>query len=396
MPMTLLNKVDVSDERSQPTNFPKRNVPHDTAESQFNSTCVVHSFKNFTMPIQPQQKKKQSTTSRKPAHQNSFAFRHNPNSKKTIKILNSPNEHVCRRCHDKIEWRKQYRKYKPLTKPTKCNWCLQPFVVKAAYHTICIPCTTNSPRAKVLLDQWNKARRGQDAANGDMKTVENVTDEHDAESENDSSEDCGHQANLSTLSLVDATEVEASGDRSVTDDPDSHGHSALGNASVDEDDDENQAAVDSSKRDNDEETLGAKSSYRRCKRVCAMCAKEPALPADDDDEDGKDFIPTDKPLRLRQLKSLERQKLKLSKKKSSRSRRNEPQENDECEDDEDDADSAEAHEENGLCSNVDNESDDGDDAQDPFLLAVGGADKLLVGDAYRAMLLARANQQQPE
>lgn len=48
-------------------------------------------------------------------HNNQYAFRHNPNSKKTEKILNSPNEGVCQDCWEGIEWRKKYRKYKPLT-----------------------------------------------------------------------------------------------------------------------------------------------------------------------------------------------------------------------------------------------------------------------------------------
>jgi hypothetical protein len=41
---------------------------------------------------------------------NSYAFRHNLKSKKTDKILASANVGVCRRCSDKIEWRKKYRK----------------------------------------------------------------------------------------------------------------------------------------------------------------------------------------------------------------------------------------------------------------------------------------------
>lgn len=49
-----------------------------------------------------------------PKHQNSWAFKHNKNSKKSAKIANIPNVGLCRRCHDKIEWRKKYRKYKPL------------------------------------------------------------------------------------------------------------------------------------------------------------------------------------------------------------------------------------------------------------------------------------------
>jgi len=78
---------------------------------------------------------------RKPAHQNSFAFKHNPKSKLTDKILSSPNVGVCRRCHDKIEWRKNYRKYKPLTQPSKCNHC-QNRNVMTAYHTICGGCSS--------------------------------------------------------------------------------------------------------------------------------------------------------------------------------------------------------------------------------------------------------------
>lgn len=86
--------------------------------------------------------KKKGSSGRKPAHQNTFAFRHNPKSKLTEKILASPNVGCCRRCHDKIEWRKQYRKYKPLTQPSKCNLCQLKKVV-AAYHTICTNCATS-------------------------------------------------------------------------------------------------------------------------------------------------------------------------------------------------------------------------------------------------------------
>ncbi|KAL3938380.1 MAG: hypothetical protein SGBAC_006699 [Bacillariaceae sp.] len=98
----------------------------------------------------PNQKKKKKGHA--PKHQNTFAFVHNPHSKKTDKILNAPVDHVCRRCHDKIEWRKQYRKYKPRTQPGKCNGCPKRNV-KAAYHTICISCTKNSPKAKEIIEE---------------------------------------------------------------------------------------------------------------------------------------------------------------------------------------------------------------------------------------------------
>lgn len=60
-----------------------------------------------------------SSKQKKPAHQNKFAFKHNKNSKKTQEILNIPTEGLCQHCHDVIEWKKKYRKYKPITSPTK-------------------------------------------------------------------------------------------------------------------------------------------------------------------------------------------------------------------------------------------------------------------------------------
>mmetsp|Transcript_6551 Transcript_6551/g.8605 ORF Transcript_6551/g.8605 Transcript_6551/m.8605 type:complete len:180 (-) Transcript_6551:79-618(-) len=91
------------------------------------------------MPQQPGGKSKKK--GRAPAHQNTYAFKHNPNSKKTAKILAMPVEGLCRRCTEKIEWRKKYRKYKPLTQPSKCNRCHKRNI-KAAYHTICVDCAS--------------------------------------------------------------------------------------------------------------------------------------------------------------------------------------------------------------------------------------------------------------
>jgi hypothetical protein len=82
--------------------------------------------------------------SRPPAHQNETAFRHNKSSKKTKKILESPiSDLLCPSCKMVIEWRKQYRKYKPLTVPKKCTSC-QEKKIKAAYHTRCDPCASKS------------------------------------------------------------------------------------------------------------------------------------------------------------------------------------------------------------------------------------------------------------
>ncbi|CCI45923.1 hypothetical protein ABG067_004159 [Albugo candida] len=76
-----------------------------------------------------------------PKHQNKVAFRHNPKSKKTEKILSTPILGLCPRCHDQIVWRKKYRKYKPLTQPSSCCFCHQRNVL-AAYHQACDSCAT--------------------------------------------------------------------------------------------------------------------------------------------------------------------------------------------------------------------------------------------------------------
>ena len=86
-------------------------------------------------------KGKVGSYSRKPKHQNSFAFKHNPGSKKTAAIREIVHGGLCKRCNEKVEWKKKYRKYKPLKKPSKCNGCGQ-LEVRKAYHTLCEGCAT--------------------------------------------------------------------------------------------------------------------------------------------------------------------------------------------------------------------------------------------------------------
>lgn len=74
-----------------------------------------------------------------PKHQNAFAYSHNKSSKLTKKIMALPVDGLCQQCTDKIMWRKQYRKYKPLTIPKKCVSC-QLKKVNKAYHVICDGC----------------------------------------------------------------------------------------------------------------------------------------------------------------------------------------------------------------------------------------------------------------
>lgn len=74
-------------------------------------------------------------------HQNVFAFKHNKNSMTTRKILSVPLDFLCEKCLEKMEWRLSYRKYKPLTNPSRCNLCQEKNVYKA-YRTICETCAT--------------------------------------------------------------------------------------------------------------------------------------------------------------------------------------------------------------------------------------------------------------
>ena len=227
----------------------------------------------------PNQKKKKKGHT--PAHQNKFAFKHNPKSKTTDKILDSLNVHVCRRCHDKIEWRKQYRKYKPRSQPGACNGCKKRNVL-AAYHTICESCTRNFDRAKEIIEaEWKKEHQQQ--------------------------------------------------------------------------------------QEEGEEQLPPPPAKLR---ACAMCVKEIAL-SNPDDEEEEALIASMGKIRLRELKTLERQLAK------------EPKTSDDADD---------TKEEDTEIQGLVSIAEDDDEKDDPFLNAVGGVDKLLTGEAYQKALLEQQQQ----
>mmetsp|Transcript_19370 Transcript_19370/g.62055 ORF Transcript_19370/g.62055 Transcript_19370/m.62055 type:complete len:305 (+) Transcript_19370:132-1046(+) len=74
-------------------------------------------------------------------YQNKFAFKHNKGSKKTARILSIQHQGLCNRCNEKIEWRKKFRKYKPIKQPLTCRGCEQRNVHRA-YHTLCHDCAS--------------------------------------------------------------------------------------------------------------------------------------------------------------------------------------------------------------------------------------------------------------
>jgi hypothetical protein len=103
-----------------------------------------------------------------PKHQNQFSFRHNKNSSKTKKILEIPNYGLCHKCTEIIEWRKKYRKYKPLKGPKKCCGCSGKTVV-FAYHVMCQGCAWEKkvcPKCleeKQLVDKYGNFGERSDA-----------------------------------------------------------------------------------------------------------------------------------------------------------------------------------------------------------------------------------------
>jgi Uncharacterized conserved protein (DUF2039) len=322
-----------------------------------------------------QSSSKQGGGGRKPAHQNTFAFRHNPHSKKTLVILNSPNVHVCRRCHDKIEWRKQYRKYKPLTQPSKCNHCEKRNVL-AAYHTICTKCSTSSSKSKALLEEWN---------NNKDRSKKDSNIHHNDDDNDDGSEDQAQEQRANESQAAAVVNVEKEGGLPSEQDTGSN-------------------KEDADKNDNE----GGQRVVHR--RVCAMCVKEPALPCaddeDDDDESSRLYAADGRKLKLREVKALQRKRLqeKRSKKKKSTtsSQQDDDDENDDDDNDDEGSDSNQhadvtpatvpSKAGTGKTHHDDcNTDDDDDDEDDPFLRAVGGADKLLTGEAYQQMLLQKAS-----
>lgn len=86
-------------------------------------------------------------------HQNKTKFRNDlHDSSHKQKMINSIRiAEVCDRCVAVIEWKRQYRKYKPLTQPKTCNKCGNRSV-RQAYHVLCTPCAVASRQcAKCLV-----------------------------------------------------------------------------------------------------------------------------------------------------------------------------------------------------------------------------------------------------
>jgi hypothetical protein len=101
-----------------------------------------------------------SAKSRKPAHQNKFAFVANKHDSKAMAIVELPLGGVCAHCLDVLEWRKRMNRFKPIKSIGKCQVCQQRNITQVlltssyllyyfifsvalqSYHRICDACAT--------------------------------------------------------------------------------------------------------------------------------------------------------------------------------------------------------------------------------------------------------------
>ncbi|CAB9528360.1 Uncharacterized conserved protein (DUF2039) [Seminavis robusta] len=280
-----------------------------------------------------------------PAHQNTFAFQHNPNSTKTSKIMDLPNVHVCRRCHDKIEWRKKYRKYKSRTQPGKCNICQQKRVM-AAYHTICGKCSETDKAKKLVKEHLLTNPPKQHQSTNTDHHQDNDDPDREEEENGKNMERIGEEAK-------EQLEVNAEPANATEEEPEA----------------------------------STASTRKEGRRACCVCVKEFALPDPADEPKEEDPLTSGKKLTLRQRKTLERQK-EAAKKKQTTSKKKQDDNTDPANDNQ--------RQDNPF---VDSDSDgdfdplvDSDeDEDDPFLKAVGG--KLLTGEAYQKALMEKEQRQ---
>lgn len=173
----------------------------------------------------------------------------------------------------------------------------------------------------------------------------------------------------------------------------------------DTNDDDNERADTIVPNDEEETTTTNKVERKHKIKVCAMCTHEPALSKYDNMppeaselvsqiQELEDILDSGvaedgHKLTLREIKALERQveKLRVEIKEFGKKKNTDEEEEDDQEDGSDNDE--ESADDDGSVDEVEEQMED-----DPFLKAVGGKEKLLVGDAYQQMLLAKAEAQE--
>merc|ERR1712065_12356 len=87
-------------------------------------------------------------------------------NRKTKDILNRPITGFCTRCYEIVDWRKRFRKYKPLSQPATCEDCKKRNV-RHAYHRLCHDCRRRrkccarckSTKNELVVEELTEAQR---------------------------------------------------------------------------------------------------------------------------------------------------------------------------------------------------------------------------------------------
>ena len=95
---------------------------------------------------------------------------------------------LCTKCREKVQWRFQFDKYKPLTKPATCQRCKNKTVHKA-YRSLCEPCSTTHKECPACckdIEQTNEELQRAREASGRASAA---AAEGDGEGEGDDDDD---------------------------------------------------------------------------------------------------------------------------------------------------------------------------------------------------------------
>jgi hypothetical protein len=157
--------------------------------------------------------RKGGARSRKTAHQNRFAFKHNKNSVKTARLAKIPNKtlNCCPSCKRQIEWKVKYRKFKPMKNPRKCNACGGKGAdgVLHAYHTVCSKCAKKQQvcaKCTTSKDEWLEG----------SETEDEGTDEEEAHARaRKTRKSCRRRGVLAQANAMDVAEVDRKSMREI-------------------------------------------------------------------------------------------------------------------------------------------------------------------------------------
>jgi hypothetical protein len=95
-------------------------------------------------------------------------------------------ENICPRCREKVQWRWNFDRYKPLTKPATCKNCKRK-VVNKAYRDFCDPCAALKKVCPSCTEDWKlqlQLAKERDAAKG-------IEENDDKDADNDDDDNCG-------------------------------------------------------------------------------------------------------------------------------------------------------------------------------------------------------------